>query len=98
MFRRKSKPTPDDGLLFVGLVDAIIVLASALVSKDVMTREELAELYRLAVSQQAAQGQGGSPRGLAVQTIAHFFATPVVGDRSRIKLVVDNGRPLILDQ
>jgi hypothetical protein len=31
-------------------------------------------------------------RPLAVHTIAEFFATPLIGDRNRIKLVVDNER------
>jgi len=89
MFRRKSKPAPDDGLLFVGLVDAIIVLASALVAKGVMTREELPDLYGLAIEQQRAQ-DAGAARMLACRSIHDFFAMSVVGDRSRIKLVVDN--------
>jgi hypothetical protein len=42
-------------------------------------------------TQQTAQGQGDGPRGLA-QALAEFFVMPLIGDRSRIRLIVENDR------
>jgi hypothetical protein len=57
----------------------------------VITREQLAETYAVAVDQQRAQG-GSEARLIACRTIQAFFAAPLAGDRSRIKLVIDNER------
>ena len=86
--RRPFKPAPD-GQLYAGLVDAIVALASALASKSVITREELAQTYEIAAEQQQAQG-AGEARLLDCRTIQAFFAMPLAGDRSKIRLIVDN--------
>ena len=54
------------------------------------SREELATLYATAVEQQAVQGQGDTPRALACRCIRDFLSLPLAGDRSRIRLIVDN--------
>jgi hypothetical protein len=86
--RQPFKPAPD-GQLYAGLVDAIVALASALASKSVITREELAQTYEIAAEQQQAQG-AGEARLLDCRTIQAFFAMPLAGDRSKIRLIVDN--------
>jgi hypothetical protein len=56
-----------------------------------MPREELASSYRTAAEQQAAQQPQVDPgaRCLATKIISEFFAAPLVGDRSRIRLVIN---------
>jgi hypothetical protein len=42
--------------------------------------------------QQAEQIHAGASRRLAVHTVGSFFATPVLGDRPKLRLVIDNDR------
>lgn len=86
-----TEPQPlDHGQLIVGLIDSVVVLAVALTRAGLVTREQLAEAYREAEAQQAAQIHDGAARRLAVQTVGSFFGTPIRGGRPDLKLVVDN--------
>jgi hypothetical protein len=68
------------------------VLAVALVRAGIVTREALADAYREAEAQQAAQIHDGEARRLAVHTIGSFFAAPLLDGRPKVRLVVDNDR------
>jgi hypothetical protein len=39
---------------------------------------------------QAAQIHDGAARRLAVHTVGEFFAAPILGDRPKLRFVVDN--------
>jgi hypothetical protein len=81
--------------LWTGLLDAILVMGVTMVNKGLVTREELASVYRAAEQQQAEQPPGVDPvaRRLATHTIAEFFSAPIIGDRPALRLVVDNDAP-----
>jgi hypothetical protein len=57
-----------------------------------MSREALAQAYRTAEQQQAAQPMDGPARRLACHMLSEFFSQPICGGRPELKLVVDNNR------
>jgi hypothetical protein len=87
--RRRPQPTSDRLMYDIGVVDSVVALASIMTAAGVITREQLAQTYAVAVDQQRAQG-AGDPRMLACRTIQAFFAAPLPGDRSQIRLIVNN--------
>jgi hypothetical protein len=88
-----ADPQPlDHGELIVGLVDAIVAMGVVLVQAGVVSREALASAYAQAEQQQAAQPMDGPARRLATHMLAEFFAQPILSDRPRPKLVIDNDR------
>jgi hypothetical protein len=50
------------------------------------------KFYRTTEAQQAAQPMDGPARRLATHMLGEFFAAPLVPDRPRPKLVIDNDR------
>jgi hypothetical protein len=60
------------------------------VRAGILTREALAAAYQEAERQQSEQIHDGAARRLAVHTIGSFFATPILGDRPKLRLVIDN--------
>jgi hypothetical protein len=78
--------------LTIGQIDAVVVLASALVRAGVISREALAQAYTEAERQQASQPLSGAARQLAVHTVGSFFAAPLLDGKPKLQLVVDNDR------
>jgi len=93
--RKPEPPSADATAIVIGLIDSTVCLVQTLIGAGVLSREQVADAYRTAADQEAAQQPLVDPerRALAIRAISAFFSAPTAGDQRRLRLVVNNGTP-----